>query len=344
MAIQGDGKIVAVGQRGTRRHDFALARYNPDGSLDTSFSGDGKQTTDFGADDGATGVAIQGDGKIVAVGRGGVQRRLRARPLQPDGSLDTTFSGDGKQTTDFGGLSTGQTGWRSRRRQDRRGRGRHLGYGDFALARYNPSGTLDTSFSGDGRQTTDFPGDDRAAGVALQADGKIVAVGSARRGATNFVLARYNPNGTLDTSSPATASDDRFGGVDVAMRWRSRPDGKIVAAGFAGPTGSASPSPATAPNGSLDTTFSGDGKQTTNVGVVDSDSGSDGGAAGVALQGDGKIVLAGLGRGLSQTDDFAVARYLGGSAGPADGSLDQSAARAASLWCPSPTQVIPHPR
>ena len=67
MALQGDGKIVAVGkQRGLR--DFALARYNSDGSLDTSFSGDGKQTTDFGGDDGATGVALQSDGKIVAVG------------------------------------------------------------------------------------------------------------------------------------------------------------------------------------------------------------------------------------------------------------------------------------
>ena len=50
--------------------DFALARYNPNGSLDTSFSGDGKQTTDFGDGDVANGVAIQGDGKIVAVGRG----------------------------------------------------------------------------------------------------------------------------------------------------------------------------------------------------------------------------------------------------------------------------------
>jgi uncharacterized delta-60 repeat protein len=91
-----------------------------------------------------------------------------------------------------------------------------------------------------------------------------------------------------------------------------QPDGRIVAAGFAGATGSNFALARYSPNGSLDTTFSGDGKQTTNVGVVDSDSGSDGGAAGVALQGDGKIVLAGLGRGPSQTEDFALARYLGG--------------------------------
>ncbi len=68
MAIQADGKIVAVGPSGADGGDFALARYNPNGSLDTSFSGDGKQTTDFGGVDRANGVAIQADGKIVAVG------------------------------------------------------------------------------------------------------------------------------------------------------------------------------------------------------------------------------------------------------------------------------------
>ena len=127
--------------------NFALARYNPNGSLDTSFSGDGKQTTDFGGSDGAAGVALQGDGKIVAVG--------------------STSAGDG----------------------------------DFALARYNPNGTLDTGFSGDGKQTTSFGGNgdpprrvDFALGVALQADGKIVAVGAGlgpNQQTDDFGLARF---------------------------------------------------------------------------------------------------------------------------------------------------------
>ena len=72
MALQGDGKIVVVGftgDFGVGDNDFALARYNPNGSLDTSFSGDGRQTTDFGSLAEANGVALQGDGKIVAVGR-----------------------------------------------------------------------------------------------------------------------------------------------------------------------------------------------------------------------------------------------------------------------------------
>jgi uncharacterized delta-60 repeat protein len=71
VALQGDGKIVAVGHRGrTAGDDFALARYNPGGALDASFSGDGKRTTDFGGDDGANGVALQADGRIVAAGVG----------------------------------------------------------------------------------------------------------------------------------------------------------------------------------------------------------------------------------------------------------------------------------
>ena len=137
MALQGDGKIVAVGVRRDRR-DFALARYNPDGSLDPSFSGDGLQTTDFlfGAGDGRSDVAIQANGRIVAVGVAG-------------------------------GGATGE---------------------DFGLARYNTNGSLDTSFSGDGRKRTSFGAFDIANGVALQGDGRIVAVGA---GNGEFALARY---------------------------------------------------------------------------------------------------------------------------------------------------------
>ena len=180
VAIQGDGKIVAVGDRSGTGGDFALARYNPNGSLDTSFSGDGKQTTDFGAastrrtgwrsratarssrsahwrprtatsrspattrtarstraspatasrrptsggSDVANGVALQGDGKIVAVGASdpAAADDFALARYNPNGSLDTSFSGDGKQTTDFGGSTTGERGGAPGRRQDRRGR------------------------------------------------------------------------------------------------------------------------------------------------------------------------------------------------------------------------------
>src|SRR5919106_2509881 len=102
VAIQEDGKIVAAGFAGA---EFGLARYNTDGALDTTFDGDGKVTTDFaGSTDQAFGVAIQGDGKIVAGGCvscfTGTDDFALAR-YNTDGSLDTTFSGDGNVTTDF---------------------------------------------------------------------------------------------------------------------------------------------------------------------------------------------------------------------------------------------------
>ncbi len=77
--------------------------------LDTSFSDDGKQTTDFGGTDGANGVAVQGNGKIVVVGRAAApETDFALARYNPNGSLDASFSGDGKRTTDFG--SEGRAG------------------------------------------------------------------------------------------------------------------------------------------------------------------------------------------------------------------------------------------
>ena len=306
---QPDGKIIAVGsvlrtESGDNTyHDFALARYNPNGTLDTSFSGDGKQTTDFGfgaerarwrscssrtarsspsahrgfgrlrarplqpgrltrhellrrrqADDrlrgfdAASGVALQADGKIVAVGPSGTDGDFALARYNPNGTLDTSFSGDGKQTTDFGSAAaTRQAGSRSSRRQDRRGRPAG-GAGDFALARYNPNGSLDTSFSGDGKQTTDFGGGDAANGVAIQGDGKIVAV-AARAAAASRLRARpLQPERHRSTrASPATASRRPTSAVPTgATGVAVQGDGKIVAVGSATPSQPAtSPSPAT---------------------------------------------------------------------------------------------------
>ena len=301
VALQGDGKIVVVG--GGANGDFALARYNPNGSLDTSFSGDGKQTADFGGSDGATGVALQGDGKIVAVGGSGGDFAL-AR-YNSNGSLDPSFSGDGLETTDFGDVDEAAgVALQGDGKIVAVGRAFFVTASFFALARYNPNGSLDTSFSGDGMQTTGFVRADRATGVALQGDGKIVAVGTGGCcGDSSFALARYNPNGSLD---PSFSGDGRqttdFGGFDEANGVALQGDGKLVAVG----TGTTNFALARYnPNGSLDPTFSGDGKQVTDFGGAD-------GANGVALQGDGKIVAAGVGFGTDGTIDFALARYLGG--------------------------------
>ncbi|MGH2978058.1 MAG: hypothetical protein ACRDLQ_00285, partial [Solirubrobacterales bacterium] len=97
IAIQDDGKIVAAGTGGAPNPDFALARYNPDGSLDPSFDGDGRVVTDFfDSSDQALGVAIQADGKIVAAGAttaGTTPRDFALARYNPDGSLDPSFDG-----------------------------------------------------------------------------------------------------------------------------------------------------------------------------------------------------------------------------------------------------------
>src|SRR5215204_1986697 len=235
MALAPHGKIVAVGQTGTGGYNWALARYNPPGALDPTFSGDGKQTTDFGGEPGidvATAVAMQTDGKIVAVGRGGPGGSFALARYKPNGSLDPTFSGDGKLTTNFGQFSDVAEGVviQPNGKIVAVGSVGTTGGQDFALARYNPNGALDPTFSGDGKQTTGFGRFDGAQGMAIQPDGKIVAAGFALDG--DFGLARYNPNGALD---PTFSGDGKqttgFGRFDGAQGMAIQPDGKIVAAG-----------------------------------------------------------------------------------------------------------------
>ena len=137
---------------------------------------------------------------------------VSATAIAAAGDLDPTFSGDGRQTTNF---SPGT-------REEANGvaiqsDGKIVVVGhtpvaddDFAVARYNPNGTLDTTFSGDGKQTTDFGGYEQANAVAIQSNGKIVVVGYSANNSTTqgaaFALARYNPNGSLDTSFSGTES------------------------------------------------------------------------------------------------------------------------------------------
>jgi uncharacterized delta-60 repeat protein len=374
VALQDDGKIVAVGRTKVPQPDFAIARYNPDGSLDTSFSGDGMETLAFAGYDVASGVVIQPDGKIVVSGgtrpTGGGPSRFAVARYNPNGTLDTAFSGDGKLTTGFGGgdshgtdvalqadgkiVEVGGTGIGSvnghccrkewfavarynpdgtldtsfsgdgRRRTDFGDggsaaagvaiQGRKIvaaGFGDpnddFALARYKPNGSLDTTFSGDGKQTTDIFALDGASDVALQG-GKIVAVGGwFHPNGAGFAMTRYNNDGTLDTSFANDGLQTAgFGEADAGV---VAPNGKIVVVGEGGD--SFRPGFAVArynPNGSLDTSFGDNGTEETDVGGAT----GLGGAGGVALQDDGKIVAVGTGQGPTQTDDFALVRYLSG--------------------------------
>jgi uncharacterized delta-60 repeat protein len=322
IALQPNGKIVAVGVAGG---DFALARYNRDGSLDTTFGDGGKVTTDFfGERDEARAIAIQPNGKIVVVGfaRSNEQPDFALARYNRDGSLDESFGHRGKVTTDFFGefdeafdvalLPNGKIVVVGA------ARGSNTASVDFALTRYNRDGSLDTTFGDGGKVTTIFSsGDDTAGAVALQHDGKIVVAGVTNSGGPDidFALARYNRDGSLDESfgDGGKVTTDFQGGAfaaDVTLQ----PDGKIVAAGTAFSIGTSGDFALVRYNrdGSLDESFGHGGKVTTDF-FGDSDA-----VSAIALQPDGKIIAVGFVFITNVGQDFALARYN------RDGSLDES--------------------
>ncbi|MCP4786264.1 MAG: hypothetical protein GY903_19940 [Fuerstiella sp.] len=312
MALQGDGKIVVVGTNDYGSHqDFAVSRYNADGSLDSSFDGDGKVVTNIKTYESGNGVALQSDGKIVVVGKttygGGVDYYAFGMiRYNTDGTLDTSFGGTGKFYTAFADQS-----YANSVTVQPDGKivtvGNTFAQSKLQLARYNADGSLDSSFDVDGKVTTDFGASSEAAySVAVQGDGKIVIAGYSYNGSDNdFAVARYNTNGTLDTSFDGDGKVvTDFGSTnDVGKSVAIQSDGKLVVTGYSGNEFALARYNA---DGSLDTSFDGDGKLTTAIG-----SGAFGSS--VALQTDGKIVVAGstdTGSGNQFTQyDFAVARY-----------------------------------
>jgi uncharacterized delta-60 repeat protein len=189
LTISGD-KILAGG---FSDGNFALARYNAaDGALDSTFDNDGKVTTDFGSFDGVNDVAVQTDGKIMAAGRSGRNFAL-ARYNAADGSLDVTFgAATGKVTTNFGADEAEARGVTIQGDGKIVAAGRSGG--NFALARYNSDGKLDTAFGKSGKVITDFGGSDGVHDVAIQRDKKIVAAGhTSSTGDGDFALALYLP-------------------------------------------------------------------------------------------------------------------------------------------------------
>ena len=202
VVLQSDGKIVAAGSSyNGSNYDFAVVRYNTDGSLDTTFGTGGKVTTSIGSDsDVANSVVLQSDGKIVAAGysHNGSNYDFAIVRYNTNGSLDTTFDADGKQTTSIG---SGTDGANSAVLQSD-GKIVAAGYShngtntDFAVVRYNTDGSLDTTFDTDGKQTTAIgSGAEVANSVVLQGDGKIVAAGYSHNGTNeDFAVVRYSAN------------------------------------------------------------------------------------------------------------------------------------------------------
>lgn len=313
VAIQADGRIVVVGQanNGTNE-DFAIARYRTNGALDSSFSGDGRRTASMSSTgfEIATAVAIQDDGAIVVAGYADLM--FAVMRFEPNGRLDRSFSGDGKQVTDVASGTDQALGVAVQ------GNGKILlagtalngADGDFALARYRPGGNLDSGFGLGGIVTTDLGSTLEAArAIAIQDDGAIVLAGKTVGLDEDFAVARYRPSGELDDSF----SDDGFQTTDVGLAVGSanavaiQSNGRIILAGVAldGLTSSFAVARYRS-TGNLDLTFSGDGWVLTDFGRDDIDVGR-----GVAIQANGKIVVCGfalVGAGLGGSD-FALARY-----------------------------------
>jgi uncharacterized delta-60 repeat protein len=196
VAVQPDGAIVVVGSSSNGATlDFAIARYEPDGSLDDSFSGDGKKTIDFGSSDGLEGVAVQPNGKIVVTGwsSNGSDRDVAVARLRPGGKPDDAFSDEGFARHDF--TFGDDEGHDVALQEDGKivvaGQAR-LATTRFAVLRFQADGDPDPSFGGAGWVTTPFgPGASSANGVAIQADGRIVAGGQRTEASADFAVARY---------------------------------------------------------------------------------------------------------------------------------------------------------
>ncbi len=327
MVIQPDGKIVVAGATNLNdpASDFLVVRYNTDGTLDTTFDGDGKVTTDFSnKSDAAFAAAIQADGRIVVVGVSGTNgsdNDFAIARFNSDGSLDSSFDGDGRAVTDFGSLndeafsvaiaSTGKivvAGTTSSRN------------GDFAIARYLSDGSLDTLFDTDGRVTTDAfcggncaNGFERGRGVAIYPDGRIAVAGDSRNSVSPnapvvFAAARYLDSGALDTSfGLGGKANFNVSSNSMATAMVLRPDGRIVVVGgfSSSPTGEMRGMAVV--RFSVDGFINNSGSTTTLPGFPEINYQFNS----VALQPDGKIVAAG-----NFGSHFLLVRYL------ANGAID----------------------
>jgi uncharacterized delta-60 repeat protein len=328
MALQPDGKIVMVGGTGGTGSDFALARFNADGSPDAGFgtAGNGTITTDLaGGNDDARAVALQSDGKIVVVGlsRVGSSDDFAIVRYLPNGTVDTTFGTQGRITTDFGG-----------------GRDRALavavlpddrivvvgdailpapGNTDFALARYTANGAPDLTFDGDGKLTADIGGGvDIAQNVVLQgAQGAILVSGVLTLNGSPALehagIARFLADGALDASF-GTAGRKTFADLAIGEGLALDAGGRILLAGHTRVGGDrVFAMQRLDPNGNLDGGFGTAGLATAALTTND-----DFGRA-LAVHPDGRIFVAGQSSNQSNPD-FGIACF--GSGGTLDTAFD----------------------
>jgi uncharacterized delta-60 repeat protein len=329
-AVQSDGKIIVAGVTEALSNfdsDFALVRFNEDGSLDRTFGTDGAVVTEFGPHYASVSkMVLQMDGKILVCGYVIYEsdKDFALVRYNKDGSLDQSFGIDGRVTTNLGskddcayGLGVQSDGKIVVAGHANNGAAADY---DFALVRYNTDGTIDQSFGVQGKQRTDFNLQyDVCESLAVQRDDKIVLVGAANYNTNqDFAIARYRPNGILDSiengSSEPWGADGKLKSQqptqDLASSVIVLSGGEVLAAGRI-LIGSSYDMAVLrySSTGTLDRSFGKDGLATVDFG------GFNDSVASLAIQEDGRIVLAGNSHRES-VHRLALARLNG------DGSID----------------------
>ena len=243
LAIQSDGKIVITGEATISGvQQIIVARYLSTGLLDSTFNSVGYTTTPIGTSTIAQGVAIQSNGKIITAGyttTSGVNKIVVAC-YATNGILDTTFGTNGYTTTlietsckalsivlqpNNNILITGSV-------QD-------SGIQKIIIARYTPTGTLDTTFGTNGYTITEIGSDSFANFITTQSDQKILVTGQATvEEVSQICLARYTPTGQLDTAfNDLGYTTTKNGNNSEAFSLTIEENQKIIVTGYANITG-----------------------------------------------------------------------------------------------------------
>jgi uncharacterized delta-60 repeat protein len=302
VLVQPNGRIIVAGGGGAAMR-FCAARLGAAGKLDTSFGPAGKRKIDFGGtlDQGAFGAARQPDGKLVLVGDSDL--RVAVARLNQNGTLDSSFSGDGKTIFSWGAISRATCVVVMPNGKLLLGGFSGPEGGDMQVARLNANGALDTSFGAGGKVAIDFGGTEFGQALARQANGRILIAG--RSDVAGAVIARLRANGVLDPDF-GTGGRVTLPGVGIARSVMVQPDRKILVAGNPSPTNTMTVTRLN-PSGSLDTSYGVNGTSAIDFAPLDDQAG------GAVLQPDGKVVIAGS---VQNSGDFGVARLN------PDGSLD----------------------
>ncbi|MGE0431847.1 MAG: delta-60 repeat domain-containing protein [Planctomycetota bacterium] len=325
VTTDSNNRIVAVGRSAQATDDILVVRYLSDGTLDSSFDSDGIALIDVsGTADEAFDVAIDGNGKIVVVGKtnNGVNDDWLVMRLTSSGALDATFSGDGIAMLDFAAgddeahavaiLASGNIAV--------------VGVGkgstdDFAVAVYTSAGALDTSFDGDGIGTYDLASGDQDRAFDVAASGTDLILGGFARaggGGDNFALLRIDSTGArvAGFGSNGQVLTDFNGDTDQGYAIAVTSTYVYLAGSINnGGNNLIGVTRHLLSNGSIDTAWDGDGKLEIDFGGVGSQR-----AEGIAVQGDGKVVVAGSAEITTGNDDVIIARTT--TSGALDTSFD----------------------